>query len=380
MTETNESLKIISKGQIALLLWDQVGEKANKMSAEIMTRLKGIIGELKNSDFKALVIISGKKRIFIAGADINEIRSLKTKEDFEKAVGGGQAVLNDLEDLPIPVIAAIHGACAGGGCELALACDYRIASTADETKIGLPETKLGLIPGFGGCVRLPRVVGLQSALDIIMAGKLLPAKKAFKAGLVDQIVHPAILEEQALKMAEKLISQGGGKRRRKHFKAKGLANQFLESSLGRPLVFYQVKKMLLNKTHGHYPAPLSAMEVIGKTMGLFHRDQAMEIERKAFCKVAVTEVSRNLIELFFMMEKVKKKTGLESSSPSATPSADFKVSHVGVLGAGTMGGGIAQVLADKGFFVRLKDLSTTALARGFSSARKIWIKKSREEV
>ena len=373
-----ESLKIIPKGRVALIEWDHVGEKANKMSAVIMTRLKEIIDELRDSDFRAVVIISRKKRIFIAGADINEIKSLETKEDFEKAVGGGQSVLNDLEDLPIPVVAAIHGACAGGGCELALACDYRMASEAVETKIGLPETKLGLIPGFGGCVRLPRIVGLQSALDIILAGKLLPAKKAFKIGLVDRIVHPAILEQQALNMAEELIGQGS-KKRQKRFQAKGFVNKFLQSPLGRLLVFSQAKKMTLKKTHGHYPAPLAAMGVMRGVFGKkVHRDRAMRIERKAFCEVAVTDVSRNLINLFFMMERVKKKTGLESLGEDFKQAdfrpGDFKVSHLGVLGAGTMGGGIAHVAADRGFFVRLKDVSTGALARGFESARKIWEK------
>ena len=313
----------------------------------------------------------------MAGADINELKSIETKEDFEKAVKEGQNILNALEDLPVPVIAAIHGACAGGGCELALACDYRIASEALETKIGLPETKLGLIPGFGGCVRLPKLVGLQSALDVILAGKMLPAKKAFKIGLVDRIVHPAILEAQALKMAGELIAKGS-KKPKKSFKARGFINKFLESPLGSFLVFSQAGKMTLKKTHGHYPALLAAMDVIKKTAGMVHRDQAMGIERKAFCKVAVTDVSKNLINLFFMMERVKKKTGLESLGENSGQGdfhpGDFKVSHLGVLGAGTMGGGIAHVAADKGFFVRLKDVNQKALARGFESARKIWDK------
>ncbi len=370
-----DSLKIIPKGKVALIEWDHVGEKANKMSSVIMNRLKELIDELKKSDFKAVVIISRKKRIFVAGADINELKSLGTKEDFEKAVKEGQNILNALEDLPVPVIAAIHGACVGGGCELALACDYRIASEASETKIGLPETKLGLIPGFGGCVRLPRLVGLQSALDVILAGKVLPAKKAFKIGLVDRMVHPAILENQALKMAEELINKGSKKRKVK-FKAKAFVNKILESPLGRFLVFSQAAKITLGKTHGHYPAPLEAISVIKKTLGMVHRDQAMETERKAFCKVAVTDVSKNLINLFFMMERVKKKTGLEAGDlkPSDSHPGDFKVNHLGVLGAGTMGGGIAHVAADRGFFVRLKDVSQKSLARGFESARKIWDK------
>ena len=361
-----ESLKITPKGDIALLEWDHIGESANKLSTPIMTRLTEILNELSQSQYKAVVIISRKSKIFIAGADINEIKAIKTKEDFDVAVKAGQDIMNAIEDLPIPVVVAIHGACAGGGCELSLACDYRIASEAKETKIGLPETKLGIIPGFGGSVRLPRVVGAQAALDIILAGKMIPAKKAFKIGLVDKVVHPAILEEQALKFAEDIIAKGG-KKRKKTFKAKGLMNSILESGMGRGIVFSQARKMTVAKSHGHYPALLVALDVIKKSMGK-SRDKAMEIEREGFCSVAGGDVSKNLINLFFMMEDVKKRNGVEDKN------AGKKVDHLGVLGAGTMGGGIAYVAADKGVFVRIKDINTQAIAKGFEAARGIWDK------
>ncbi len=363
-----ESLKITPKGEVALIEWDHIGESANKMSTPIMTRLKEIFEEINQSDFKAAVIISRKKKIFIAGADINEIKSLKTRDDFAKAVAGGQEIMNFVEDMKVPVIAAIHGACAGGGCELSLACDYRIASEGDETKIGLPETKLGIIPGFGGCVRLPRVVGVQGALDIILAGKMVPAKKALKMGLVDKMVHPAILEEQALEMARDIIAKGGKKRKKVH-EPKGLMNKFLESALGRPLVFSQAKKMTLSKSHGHYPALLVALDVIRKTVGMGSRSKALEIEKQGFCDVAGGEISRNLINLFFLMEDVKRRNGVDGKETGVD------VDHLGVLGAGTMGGGIAYVAADKGVFVRLKDINTDAIGKGFEAARKIWDSK-----
>lgn len=363
-----ESLKITPKGDVALIEWDHIGESANKMSTPIMARLKEIIAELGQSNYKAAVIISRKEKIFIAGADINEIKALKTKEDFQKAVSGGQEIMNSIEDLKIPVIAAIHGACAGGGCEMSLACDYRIASESPETKIGLPETKLGIIPGFGGCVRLPRVVGLQGALDIILAGKMVMAKKALKMGLIDKMVHPAILEEQALLMAADIIKQGG-KKRKKKFEPVGVANKFLESALGRSIVFSQAKKAVLKETKGHYPAQIVALNVIKKTFGMSDRTKAMEIERDGFCEVAGGEVSKNLINLFFMMEDVKRRNGVGGDEKG------YGVDHIGILGAGTMGGGIAYVAADKGIFVRLKDISTDAIAKGFEAARKIWDKQ-----
>jgi 3-hydroxyacyl-CoA dehydrogenase/enoyl-CoA hydratase/3-hydroxybutyryl-CoA epimerase len=320
------------------------------------------------------MIRSNKPKIFIAGADIDEIKSMSTKEQFDKAVAQGQEIFSLLEDLPMPTVAVVHGACAGGGCEMILACDYRIASDASETRIGLPETKLGIIPGFGGCVRLPRVVGLANALDIILQGKLVNAKKAEKMGLVDKVVHPAILMEQALKWTEEIIKEGKGKRR-KVFKAQGLPGQFMESLLGKPVVYSQAKKGVLKVTHGHYPAPLKAIEVISKTYGMSDRNAALKIEREAFAECALTDISKNLIHVFFLTEFVKKQNGV--------PGVDVKpqdVTHMGILGAGTMGGGIAYVAADKGIDVRMKDINFDAIGKGLKHARDLWNKLAKKKV
>lgn len=360
-----ESLKIIDKGEIALLEWDMVGESANKLSTDMMLRFREVISELKSSSYKAVVMVSRKKNIFIAGADIDEIKSLKAGDDFADAVRRGQEIFNELEDLPIPTVAAIHGACMGGGCEMALACDYRLCSDAKATKIGLPETKLGIIPGFGGCVRLPRVVGLQGALDIILAGKAVNARKAKKLGLVDDVFHPAVLEDQALKFAQKIAK--GGKRAKK-YKPKKLQDRFLEGALGRGLVFKTARKTVMKQSHGHYPAPLEALKAIQKGFGK-NRTAAMKAELEGFLKVAGGEVSQNLIRLFFMMEGVKKRQGVTSDVKPK------KVTHMAVLGAGTMGGGIAYVAADKGIYCKMKDITQDAIDRGFQAAYKIWNKK-----
>lgn len=209
-----ESLKIVDKGDIALVEWDLIGEKVNKLSTPVMTRLKEVINELKTSRYKAVVFISRKPKIFIAGADIEEIKNIKTKEEFKPVLEEAHNIFNALEDLPMPTIAAIRGACLGGGCEMVLACDYRIAADEKSTQIGLPETKLGIIPGFGGCVRLPRVVGLQAALDIILAGKSVIPYKAKKIGLVDEIIAPDQLEARALEMAQECASGTRGKRQK----------------------------------------------------------------------------------------------------------------------------------------------------------------------
>lgn len=362
-----ESLKIVPRGDVAVMEWDLVGEKVNKLSTPVMTRFRELLEELSRSNYKALVMVSRKSSIFIAGADIEEIKAMKTREQFMPALKGAHEVFNMLEDLKMPVIAAIHGACLGGGCEMVISCDYRIASDDPATRIGLPETKLGIIPGFGGCVRLPRLIGLQASLDIILAGKSVDANKALKLGLVDQVVHQSILEKEAIKFAESLIREGKGKRQ-KRFKPKGLMGTLMESALVRPKVFSEAEKATLKATGGHYPSPIKAIEVIRKTYGMNDRDRALMIEAEGFCDVATTDVSKHLINVFFMMEGVKKKTGV---------SGDVKpidVKRMGVLGAGTMGGGIAYVAADRGIEVRLKDINNNALAIGFQHARDLWDK------
>lgn len=359
-----ESIKIVSQGDYAFVEFDLVGEKVNKLSTPVMQRLKEVLTELKKSSFKVVIFISNKPKIFIAGADIEEIKTMTTKEAFNQAVGQGQEIFNMLEDLPQTTIAAVHGACAGGGCEFILACDYRMASEDTSTKIGLPETQLGIIPGFGGCIRMPRVVGLEAGLGNILEGKLLNAKKAQKQGLVDRIVHAAILKEEAVKWAQQMIKEGP-KKRQARFKPKNLKDRIIES-VGKGLAYSQSKKVVLKKTSGHYPALLKALEVVKKTYGKSNRDEALRIERESFCEMAVTDVSKNLIHVFFLTEMVKKQTG----APAGVKARDVK--RLGILGAGTMGGGIAYQAADKGVEVRMKDLNPQALGKGLKHASDLW--------
>lgn len=363
-----ESIKIVPQGEIAIVEFDLVGEKVNKFSTPVMMRLKEVLGELKNSSYKAVIFKSNKPKIFIAGADIEEIKAMTTKEQFDAAVKGGQDVMNLVEDLPMPTISAINGACMGGGCEFILACDYRIASDDSSTKIGLPEIQLGILPGFGGTQRGPRVMGLQAALDIILAGKSVNSKKALKIGLVDKVVHQNLLQEQAIKWAQEIIASGARKRRKK-FKPQGLVNGILEGPLGRGIVFKKAKEGVLKATKGHYPAPLKALEVIQKTYGMSDREAGMRIEREGFCELGTTDISKNLIHVFHLTEMVKKQNGV--------PGVDVKprdVKGLGILGAGTMGGGIAYVAADKGIQVRMKDLNQEALGKGLKHASDLWMK------
>lgn len=367
------SLILKYKNDIAILEMDLQGEKVNKLSTNVMARFKEVVEEVSKSKAKVFVIRSLKPKIFVAGADIEEIKNLKTKEDFEKAVKGGQDIFNLLEDMPQISIASINGACAGGGCEMILACDYRIASEDSSTRIGLPETQLGIIPGFGGCVRLPRVVGLVEALTMILQGKLLNGKKAKKNGLVDKLVHQNLLEEETMKWAEELAKSGS--KRRKQFQPKGLGEKLM-NGIAKPVVFMQTKKATLKATKGHYPAQIAAMEAIKDTYGMSDRQKALDIERKYFCEMGITSVSKNLIHVFYLTEMVKKQTGLPAGS--TVKSKDVKA--VGVLGAGTMGGGIAYIGADKGVQMRIKDINHEALGKAFKHASDLWAKLLKKRV
>lgn len=375
-TQSNTSGKAFSvteKNGIATVTFDLPGEKVNKFSTPVMNEFKALIQKLSTSSYKFVVFKSAKSKIFIAGADIEEIKALNTEEAVRHAVGGGQEIMNMVEDLPMPTMALINGACAGGGCEFILACDYRIASDDSSTRIGLPETQLGILPGFGGCVRLPRVVGIQAALDVILAGKLLAAKKALKIGLVDYMVHPNLLESFAEKEIEKILASGKGKRR-KTFKAKGLVGKLLEGPL-KGIVFNAAKKATLKATKGHYPAPLEAMQVICKTYGMSDRAKALEIEKDHFVRCALTDISKNLIHVFYLTEMVKKSSGVADKNVKAKP-----VKNIGVLGAGTMGGGIAYVAADKGIGVRVKDISHDANVKALKHAYDLWKKLTKKKV
>lgn len=366
-----KNLKLLPQREVAFLEWDMAEKRANILSKEILIEFQVQLEQIKASSFKALILVSRKKNIFIAGADIKEIQKIKNQKECETLLEEAHKILNTVEDFPIPIIAAIHGACLGGGLELSLACDYRICSSDPATRLGLPEVRLGIIPGFGGCIRMPRVVGLKMALNLILSGKTIDGKKALKIGLVDECVPQKELEKKALEFAQDLLNKKDPQRKRKKiFKAKGFLNGFLESPLGRRLVYLQAKKSVLTNTKNFYPAPLKALEVIYKNYKSTKRQRSLKKEAKAFTEVALTKVSQNLISLFFMMEKVKKK------NPSLKTSLSQKsIKKIGVLGAGTMGGRIAYVMANKGFVVEMKDISDQAVRLGMSTAHQLWQKQ-----
>ncbi|HUE77980.1 MAG TPA: 3-hydroxyacyl-CoA dehydrogenase NAD-binding domain-containing protein [Longimicrobiales bacterium] len=345
---------------VAWLVFDAPGRKVNVLSTPVMERLGALLDDVAAGagagGIRALVVRSGKDGTFIVGADVDEIAGLTDPAQARDKAAAGQAVFQRIHALDIPTIAAIDGTCLGGGTELALACDVRIASDRDETKIGLPEVRLGILPGFGGTTRLPRLIGLVAASDLILTGRDVDARKAEKLGLIHERMHQGALYDRARRLALELA---GGESAPTHARP-GLAQRALEATpLGRRVILSQARKQVLKQTGGHYPAPLRAIEVMRASAGK-PLERALAIEAEALGELVVTDISKNLIHVFRLMEDAKK------AAPAAEPRP---VERVAVLGAGVMGGGVAQLLAYRGLSVRLKDINHEALSTGLRHAR-----------
>ena len=298
---------------IAVITIDVPGEKMNTLKAEFASQVRAIIKQLReNKDLRGVVFISAKPDNFIAGADINMIANCKTAQEAEALARQGQQLMAEIHALPVPVIAAIHGACLGGGLELALACHGRVCTDDPKTVLGLPEVQLGLLPGSGGTQRLPRLIGVSTALEMILTGKQLRAKQALKLGLVDDVVPHSILLEAAVELA---------KQDRPSSRPLPVRERILAGPLGRALLF----------------------TMVGTSSGY-------DAEARAFGELAMTPQSQALRNIFFASTEVKKDPG--SDAPPAP------LNSVGILGGGLMGGGIAYVTACKaGLPVRIKDIN-----------------------
>lgn len=354
------ALTLSIENNIASIIFDDDDSKVNVLNADALMRLKNILNEVaRKSDCKALIISSKKDGCFIAGADIKEIEKIVEPDDGAEKAKAGQDIMNAIEDLSMPTIAVIDGVALGGGCELALACDYRISTFNPKVKIGLPEVNLGFIPGFGGTYRLVRLVGLQKGFKMILSGKPIAGEAALKMGLFDKMYPAASLDASVAQFTDDVIA-GNYKCREK--KPKGL-NAILEGTkFGHKIVFSQSRKSVLKLTKGQYPAPLKAIDVIEKTL-YCGREEGMAIEREAFGLLAITDISKNLVNVFYASEKCRKvSVGVKGQD----------VSKAGVLGAGIMGGGIAQLLSSRDIWTRVKDINYDALALGLRSAKKVY--------
>ena len=347
---------------VAVVTFDLPGESVNKFSASVVAEFKATFDRLQSDpSVRAIVLRSGKPDIFIAGADIDAFLEFRTSSDAEKVSREAQLLLQRLEDGK-PLVMAIHGACLGGGLETALAAHYRIGTDHPKTVLALPEVQLGIIPGIGGTQRLPKVVGLANALDMILTGKNVRAKKAHAMGLLDELVHPAILLEVAVRRAREL-ADGTVKHRDRKKDAQAL---LLETNpLGRKVVFNKAREGVLAKTKGHFPAPLAAIEAVmaGFTPG---GEAGYETEARLFGEMAVTGVSKQLVFLFFATTALKKDAGVPEPSPEPSP-----IGKLAILGAGFMGAGIASIAAQQGTLIRLKDADHARVGKGLASVREV---------
>ncbi|MGH7653708.1 MAG: fatty acid oxidation complex subunit alpha FadJ [Gemmatimonadaceae bacterium] len=349
---------------IAVVTIDLPGEPVNKFSGAVIAEFDELMTQIDtNAAVKAMVLISGKPDGFIAGADIDAFLDFKSAVDAQAASAAGHRVVARIAQSRVPVVAAIHGACLGAGLETALACSYRVATDHPKTVLALPETQLGLIPGAGGTQRLPRIVGLQVALDMILTAKNVRAKKALQTGLVDEMVHPAILRDIAVARAQALAA---GALHRSHGKEPGLVRTLLEgNAAGRAIVFRQARTMTLRKSRGAYPALLAALDAVEAGFRL-PPDEGFATEARLFGEMAMTPVSRELIFLFFATASLKKDSGVQGDAP-----APLAVDQLGVLGTGFMGAGIAAVAAMHGIPVRFKDMKHEQVAHGLASVRAV---------
>ncbi len=352
---------------VATLTFDLPNEKINKLSAPVLLELSDLLKDLhQRTDIKLLVVVSAKKGIFIAGADIEEIKDLRVEKDALAKVKRGQDVLTQIEDLPFPTLAVVNGACMGGGTELILCCTYRVVTDNSKAKIGLPEVNLGIFPGFGGSIRLPNLVGLVESLKIITSGKPVAAKKAAKIGLVNKLIPEGYLPEQLPQFIAKILAGKVAKINKTPLLDK--------SSLSRAYIFKKTREQVLKASKGHYPAPLKAIDVIEGTYRQTSLQKGLKIEREEFAKLCIGDISKNLIQIFYTSEMLKKDDGVGGK---AKP---LEVESAALIGAGVMGGGIAWAFTKIGVPVRMKDISWDGIALGYSQVSKIYgqLKKIRK--
>jgi 3-hydroxyacyl-CoA dehydrogenase/enoyl-CoA hydratase/3-hydroxybutyryl-CoA epimerase len=365
---------------IGFLTFDLPGEKVNKLTSAVLEDLERILEALTHDPWlKALIVWGGKpdSGTFIAGADIHEIRSVADPDDAAGKARRGQRILGKFATLPAITVAAIHGNCLGGGTELALACDFRIASVSPKTKIGLPEVQLGILPGFGGTQRLPRLVGLARALPLILGGKPVDVRQALRIGLVDRAAYPGLLREEA-KALVRVARSNGGKCHVPPRRRRPLVGRLLEKLRPfRAWVRSRARKDIAARAGTHYPAPFKALDAVIEGFGR-PLEEGLEREAMLVGELAASPIAKNLIDLFITSEEArrgrKEAPAAGAAPPAPGPAGGIGVHRgkVGVVGAGVMGGAIAALFAQNGHRVRLKDITPEAIQAGFAKVREVY--------
>ena len=361
----NPRFRIGSEG-VGRIVFDDPVRSHNVLTEEVMGRLDAVLAQAEDAvaqgALRVLLVESGKPRSFIAGADVDAIAGVTGAREGMDAARAGQAVFSRLAGLPVPTVAAVRGVCLGGGVELALACDWRVAAD-DDTRMGLPEVQLGILPAWGGTTRLPRLVGLRAALGLVLSGKPVGAGKCRRIGLVDQVFPAEQFEDRSLTFAMGLADGDGSKKKRR--RPRGPLDRFLDGvPLGRAVVLRIARRQVLRRTGGRYPAPLKVLEVLRKGGG---RSLAagLEMEARAAGELLVSPACGNLLFLFRLRERARK-------GPWADGGVAKPARRLAVIGAGVMGGGIAQLAAFRDIPARMKDIRHEAVAGGLAHARALF--------
>jgi len=341
---------------IFAIVFDRPGSRVNLIDEEWVQELSRALDEAERSGAKGLVFLSAKPDQFIAGADVSLIAGLKTEADGEAKCRIGQKLFDRIDDFPIPTVAAISGACLGGGMELALACDHRIAVRSHRPILGFPEVRLGVLPGFGGTYRLPRIAGTMASIDLLLTGRSLRPRDARRLGIVDRVVPKERLIELSIDAARRPAPLPRRRPLGKSLVDALAAGTALARTITRSILHANVRRA----TGGRYPAAFAIIDRVLEGRGLA-REEALVREARAFGKLAVTPVARNLLWLFQANEALGRPRGDRAVVEDRTERA-------AVLGAGTMGGGIAGALAESGVAVRMKDVANEALRAGLAAA------------
>ncbi len=345
---------------VLLLGLDRAGESVNALAQDVLLELDALLERIALDPPKGVVIRSLKASGFIAGADIREFAEFDARGTTDDAIRRGQQVFQRLAELPCPTAVAIHGFCMGGGTELSLACRYRLASNDPSTRIGLPEVKLGIYPGWGGSVRLPLLVGAPAAFDMMLTGRSLSASAARAIGLVDKVTEPAVLVDAAIELVKRGTTRPLKQRMTAWATTTWPARQVLAPML--------VKQVARKARKEHYPAPYSLIETWRRSGGGIQ--SRLSAERRSVVKLSATPTARNLIRVFFLQERLKGVGGKYAGPP---------IQNVHVIGAGVMGGDIAAWAAYKGFEVTLQDREQRFIDAALTRSQALFTKKVKDD-
>ena len=355
----------VDENRVVWITFDDPERKVNVLSEQVLTRFREHLGQARNLAQHSrvhVVVLWSAKSGFIAGADLAAIEGLEDPAKGAEGARFGQRVFRSLKEVGVPTVAAVHGICLGGGVEMALACSHRVASDSPSTKMGLPEVLLGILPAWGGTTRLPRLIGAEDALDLMLSGRQVSSSTARRMGLVDEVVPADLFREKVAAFAAEAAAASSKKPRRRPL-LKRLKD---DTAPGRRLVLFFAKKQVMRLTGGHYPAHLKILEVVGRSAKK-PLMKALEIEAKAAGELVASPICKNLIHVFHLREEARKGTGVadETIEPGS-------IEYLAVLGAGVMGGGIAQLAAYRGIHVRMKDIHHDAVASGLRHAGELF--------